>query len=405
MELTLTQKKQRMRMMVSGAFAIFFTGFPHVWSVYQPYVMEQAGWSQGQASMCFYLYFVAFVFGNILGGWLQDKYNPRMVVAVGGGIFAVGILLSAFLILPSPVPLYVTYGLLQGLGQGMIYITILSTSQKWFPHRIGFASGIIVTANGICGLLMAPVSRLLLENVGIKVTFLIVGTFITIAWMLSSIFLTVPKLNVANEDSAIVANVKQYAAGELVKTKAFYYLLLSMMFGLLSYFLVSPVSQTHQLEHGIPVGIAVSSVMVGSITNAGTRLLLPTLADKLGRSRCVKVVLVISMAAMLALSVSKSYAVTLAVILIYGCYGGIMGSYPAFTSSIFGMKNSGQNYGLVMLGMAAASFGAPGITKIVLDSGHTMQHVFAIGIISAALSFLCLMLLDRELKKIHKTGA
>ena len=36
----------------SGLFAIFFTGYPHVWSIYQPYVMEQAGWSQGQASMC-----------------------------------------------------------------------------------------------------------------------------------------------------------------------------------------------------------------------------------------------------------------------------------------------------------------------------------------------------------------
>lgn len=49
------QKKQRLLTMIFGAFAIFFTGYPHVWSIYQPYVMEQAGWSQGQASMCFYL--------------------------------------------------------------------------------------------------------------------------------------------------------------------------------------------------------------------------------------------------------------------------------------------------------------------------------------------------------------
>lgn len=54
--------------MIFGAFAIFFTGYPHVWSIYQPYVMEQAGWSQGQASMCFYLALSTFVFGNIVGG-------------------------------------------------------------------------------------------------------------------------------------------------------------------------------------------------------------------------------------------------------------------------------------------------------------------------------------------------
>lgn len=39
--------------LVFGAFAIFFTGYPHIWSIYQPYAMELTGWSQGQTSMCF----------------------------------------------------------------------------------------------------------------------------------------------------------------------------------------------------------------------------------------------------------------------------------------------------------------------------------------------------------------
>lgn len=38
-----TQKRQRFLMMLTGAFAIFFTGFPHVWSIYQPYVTEGTG--------------------------------------------------------------------------------------------------------------------------------------------------------------------------------------------------------------------------------------------------------------------------------------------------------------------------------------------------------------------------
>ena len=29
------QKKQRLLTMIFGAFAIFFTGYPHVWSIYQ----------------------------------------------------------------------------------------------------------------------------------------------------------------------------------------------------------------------------------------------------------------------------------------------------------------------------------------------------------------------------------
>ena len=151
MELTTTQKRQRLLTMIFGAIAIFFTGYPHVWSIYQPYVMEQAGWSQTAASMCFYLALSTFVFGNIIGGRLQDKYNPKIVVWIGGGIFAIGILASAFLIVPSSLPMYVTYGVMQGFGQGLIYTVIISTVQKWFPGRTGFASGVVVTANGLCG--------------------------------------------------------------------------------------------------------------------------------------------------------------------------------------------------------------------------------------------------------------
>ena len=179
--------------LVFGAFAIFFTGYPHIWSIYQPYAMELTGWSQGQTSMCFYLSFVTFVLGNIVGGRIQDKRNPKIAIVSGGAIFTASILLSALALRPSPVMMYITYGLLQGFGQGMIYTTILSTAQKWFPGRTGFSSGVIVTANGLFGFFMAPVSRSLLSGVGIEKTFLIIGTFIGISWILASIFIRNPK--------------------------------------------------------------------------------------------------------------------------------------------------------------------------------------------------------------------
>ena len=141
--------------MIFGAFAIFFTGYPHVWSIYQPYVMEQAGWSQGQASMCFYLALSTFVFGNIVGGRMQNRFKEKTIVWIGGGIFAAGILASAFLIVPTPLPMYLSYGVMQGFGQGMIYTVILATVQRWFPDRTGFASGVVVTANGLCGFFLA----------------------------------------------------------------------------------------------------------------------------------------------------------------------------------------------------------------------------------------------------------
>lgn len=409
MNLTKKQSKQRLCMMLSGAFAIFFTGYPHVWSIYQPYVMEQAGWTQGQASMCFYLALCTFVFGNIIGGRLQDRRNPRMIVLIGGGIFTAGILLSAFLIMPSPLPIYLTYGVMQGFGQGMIYATIISTAQKWFPGRTGFASGVVVTANGLCGFFLAPISRQLLESGGVGFTFLVIGSVIAVSWILCSIFFAVPsqELSMQAEESAskgagtAAAVQKQYTAGEMMRTKSFYLLLATMLFGLISYFMLSPVSQTHQIEVGIPTSIAVSAVMFGSVMNAGTRLVLPTLSDKVGRIACIRVVLLVSVAAMLVLSFSRSYAVTAAIIVMYGCYGGIMGSFPSFTSSVFGMEHSGENYGFVMFGIVIATFGAPAITGLITGKGYGMQAVFAVGVVFAVLAFVSLQMLSRELKRMN----
>ena len=290
--------------MIFGAFAIFFTGYPHVWSIYQPYVMEQAGWSQGQASMCFYLALSTFVFGNILGGRMQNRFKEKTIVWIGGGTFAAGILASAFLIVSTPLPMYLSYGVMQGFGQGMIYTVILATVQRWFPDRTGFASGVVVTANGLCGFFLAPLSRKLLEAEGVQKTFLIIGAAIAVSWILCGIFFQAPDKSLVNAGGSAAksgtSEMKQYTSGEMMRTRNFYLLLATMFFGLISYFMVSPVSQTYQIDLGIPSAVAVSAVMLGSIVNAGARLVLPTLADKGGRiadrgsdrygsSRCIKI--------------------------------------------------------------------------------------------------------------------
>lgn len=401
MEQPKTLKKRRLLMMLSGAIIIFFTGFPHVWSIYQPYVMEQAGWSQGQASMCFYIALATFVFGNIIGGHMQDNKDPRKVIIIGGGIFTAGVLASAFLIVPSPVLFYITYGVLQGFGQGMVYTTIIATAQKWFADRPGFASGIIVTANGLCGFFMAPVSRKLLAAEGPGQALFLVGLVIMAAWIVSSVFFAMPK-ELSVDDTKNLKKPeeqKQYTSKEMIRTRKFYYLLFTMLFGLISYFLVSPVSQSHQISLGIPETVAVSAVMFGSVLNAGTRLVLPSLADKIGRVSCIKVVLVAAIVVMVVLGTAHSYAATAAIIMIYGCYGGIMGSFPSFTSSIFGIRHAGENYGYVMLGIVIATFITPGITGALTAQGYGMHIVFGTGAIFAAIALVCLILLERELKK------
>ena len=67
--------------------------------------------------------------------------------------------------------------------------------------------------------------------------------------------------------------------------------------------------------------------------------------------------------------------VTAAIILMYGCYGGIMGSFPSFTGSLFGIEHTGENYGFVMLGIVIATCGAPALSGFITGKGYGMHVV------------------------------
>lgn len=117
---------------------------------------------------------------------------------------------------------------------------------------------------------------------------------------------------------------------------------------------------------------------------------------------CIKGVLCVSAVAMGVLAFSDSWAVTAAIIVMYGCYGGIMGSFPSLTSNIFGIEHFGENYGYVMFGIVIATFAAPVITEFVVAQGSGMKAVFALGMLFEAVAFVCLWMMGRTLNNTGK---
>lgn len=387
-------KKKMLLMMITGSVIIFFTGFVHVWSIYVPYVMEFTDWPEARITLAFYLANCFFVLGNILGGKLNGTIGAKKVVALGGAIFTVGVLLSGIFMGSSLAVLYVTYGAMMGIGQGFVYTVILDTAQKWFPDRTGFASGVIVTSNGLCAFVMAPLSRTLLIAVGPQKALLITGIMVGAAWLLSTAFFSLP-VKAENSDAqvknAAVSTQKQYTSSEMLRSGKYYLLVLGFFFALMPYYLISPVSQTFQTERGISAGTAVLAVMMGSLLNAGFRFALPTLADKVGRFTCVFGILGVSAVSMLFLALGRGGLITAGVVLAYGCFGGIMGNFPSLTSLIFGLENAGLNYSFVMIGMILSTLSAPVITGLLNGVGVTGGSLYLFGAVSAVLAFAFLL--------------
>ncbi len=212
------------------SFRDLFTGYPHVWSIYQPYVMEQAGWSQGQASMCFYLALSTFVFGNIVGGRMQNRFKEKTIVWIGGGDLCSrnpGIRISDRSHTASYVSLLWSDA---GIWSGNDLYGDPGNSTKMVSDRTGFASGVVVTANGLLWIFfLAPLSRKLLEAEGVQKTLLIVGVAITISWILCGIFFQAPDKSLVNAGGSAeksgTPEMKQYTSGEMMRTKIFIFFL------------------------------------------------------------------------------------------------------------------------------------------------------------------------------------
>lgn len=394
--------KKRNGMMAAGAFAILFTGFPHIWSIYQPYVLSETGWNESMVSICFYLPTLFFVVGNIFGGRIYDKGYERMTLGIGGIVFAGGIILSALTLGIHPVITYMTLGVMQGIGQGMIYAVVLATAQKWFPHKTGFASGVVITANGLCGFILSPVSKLLLERGGVRLTLVSVGFLVFLSAVCAVCFVRQPEVENIEAKEDQIYEGQQYTSAQMMRTKKFYYLVATMMCGLMPYYLVSPISQTIQIERGILQAVAVGFVMAGSILNAGIRLILPTLADRAGRITCIQGVLFVAMIAMLFLLSGNNRLITMAIILAYGCFGGIMGSFPSLSSEVFGLRYAGQNYGIIMSGIIIVTITSPVISNMILIHGLSEVVRFMTGFCFAVIALGFSMLLKKEINQSGK---
>ena len=66
--------------------------------------------------------------------------------------------------------LYLTQGLLFGIGATLLYFPIMSFAPRFYDRHRGFALGFILSGNGIGGLVLAPVAHVLIHRYGIQWT-------------------------------------------------------------------------------------------------------------------------------------------------------------------------------------------------------------------------------------------
>lgn len=104
---------------------------------------------------------------------LVDKYGCQKMTMIGGVLGCTGFVLSAMS--DSVEVLFFTFGIVSGLGLGVIYVTAVVSIAFWFESKRTFATGIGASGTGLGTFIYAPFTQWLISHYGWRGATLILG--------------------------------------------------------------------------------------------------------------------------------------------------------------------------------------------------------------------------------------
>ncbi len=394
-------KKNRWIILASGMLIQLCAGIIYMWSIFRTPVANHLSWETSGATLTSSIMLAAFVFGILLGGRAQDKLGPRKVCIAGSVMISLGMILTAFVPSSAPWLVYLSYGILGGLGVGTVYTTTVSAIQKWFPDKRGLATGLTVCAFGFSLVLFSPLANAMLAGLGVPATFMIFGGAFLLLFVLASTQIVNPEegyLPAGYTPSASVSTRKQFTTSEMLKTGQFYFIALSMFFTLPAYFILNPLLKTLGAERGLSEGLSVLSVMITGIASASGRLILSWLSDKIGRKPALFTIALITLVSTLVLIMAKGALFLVCIAAIAFAFGGSASVYAATTADSFGTKYMGANYGCVMMAFGSSALIFPAISNSIAAGGDYSLS-FIIAAATCALSMALVLFIKKPAGK------
>src|SRR6266436_6142581 len=351
---------------LAGVVMQIALGAVYAWSVFRAPLAKQFGWSIPEVTLTFTISIFVLGIAAFFGGLWLNRKGPRIVALTGGFLYGAGVFLASF----SDHKLwwlYLSYGVIGGIGLGLSYIVPVAVLVKWFPDRRGLITGIAVGGFGAGALITAPVATQLIQSVGVLSTFAYLGIAYLIVTVVTGLFMQNPPdgwkpvgwTPTPNQTSHRAD--RDFTLSEALKTWQWYALWLLLFLNTCAG--ISIISQEAPLFQELTGATAVAAAgMVGlvSIGNAAGRVFWAWASDLITRRVTFVAMFVLQALLFWFLpNIATASLMTMVTFLVLMCYGGGFGTMPAFAADYFGSKNVGPIYGLMLTAWGSASVFGP----------------------------------------------
>jgi OFA family oxalate/formate antiporter-like MFS transporter len=377
----------------------------YVWTLFTKPLMAQLAVSLTQLQVTFSVFIVLQTFLSPLQGYLIEKFGPKLLLAAGAIMTGLSWVLSSSA--DTLMSVYLTYGVLGGIGTGIIYVGIVGLMVAWFPDRRGMAAGVVAAGYGMGAVLTTFPVTISIAKLGYQPTLLHFGLIFGAVAFLAALGMKQPPKDWMAGYIAQNKKTEGRNPGEMLKTPVFWLMFLMMTMMSTSGLMVISQMATFSRDFGIAdatiLGMSALplALTLDRITNGLTRPFFGWVSDRIGRERTMFIAFGLEAIAMTLWLLTRD--ITLLFVLFSGIvffgWGEIFSLFPSTLTDTFGEKHAITNYGFLYMAQGIGSiFGGPLAARLHEASGSWLP-VFAVVI---SLDILTALLAIAVLKPMRR---
>jgi OFA family oxalate/formate antiporter-like MFS transporter len=224
-----TVKITRWPYLAAGVASMMLIGIIYAWSILKAPLGEAFGWTAAQLAFNFTLTMCFFCFGGVVAGVLTKRSSPRVVLIIAAIFSCAGFVITSRLS-GQLVLLYLSYGVSSGLGIGMAYNVLISSTNAWFPDKKGLCSGALMMGFGSSALVLGNIAGSMIgtPSIGWRSTYFIFGILMGAVLLIASFIMRFPPQGTELPESQKKAQsserfeLKDHRTTEMMKRTSFW---------------------------------------------------------------------------------------------------------------------------------------------------------------------------------------
>lgn len=350
-------------------------GSVYTYSIYRPFIETQFQVSITVSGLPYMFSLGFYAISMLMTGKLIRKVALKILIVIGSMLLAgswIGVAFSTNIFMFT-----LFYGVFMGISVGILYGVALQFVQRYATYHPGLFVGLMLLAFGLSSVILAPISRLVIELYSTQTLFLYYALF--------SGLVTIPIVIIYPWDHH---DFHETTSKSIPYLRLLTIFTLSTMIGLMMIGLTNTIGVSYYQFDAVDVALIVSGL---ALLNALSRPIFGYLLDHLGFKKTA----MISVGSIVIASVINSFNLGSSIIIFgfgYSMYWFNLGAWlsimPNYIKKKHGKDMYASLYGKVFLGYGISAILGTLFSSVILDFFGDTFYLYVFIMILASVLFI-----------------